>query len=246
MRLLALGFCVLLSASASAMEADRQNVFKADLSNSDLEQAVTAFENVCLPFVWHTTELTHAANVKHNQDLITRQGYDLRVSKVTSEQMVTEPARHEWRPPSQAVIEGVDTVVMQTGEVDMMSGYIPAKYRTVEIRKEAYVSDENARLTAYLGWSIAPQKRPGKSCEVHITSPSLTEADFLDSLIEKDSDWAIKGEWWSQCVSQADDIFLFTVQHSADALSVRMKRNGFYEDDPCKTQIKSMAGQFGR
>jgi len=243
-----------LSASAFASEAEPQNrqsnIFNADLSNPDLALAVSHFQETCMPFVLHETELLQDENMHHYAKLMENQGLEYQSSETRSRRVTIEPSREEWKPPSQAippkrtftvynglsdpVTESTETIVNHTGEIDMRAALVPAIYKTVSSSRQSYYLHSDSRLSARLDWNYASQNHPGKSCEIKLTTPTIDEVQFTTAFIEKDSDWMPTQTDWSQCVRDGEDEFEFTVQHHADALSLHVKRNDFYETDICE------------
>ena len=75
MRLLAIYLTLIMSSAAFATDDYGSNIFKADISHPDLATAVTFFENICLPFVLHETELNFAQDRAHHQGLLEKQNF---------------------------------------------------------------------------------------------------------------------------------------------------------------------------
>jgi hypothetical protein len=132
------------------------------------------------------------------------------------------------------------TTVTQTGEIMGPNAFTPAIYKTRPTEDEIYILQSDNRLTAKLGWNYPSQNHPAKSCEIRLGKAGFESAEFVESFIEKDKDWKRVKPWeaknngWSQCVSDGDDQFLFTVKHHAETLNISVKRNDFYEPKICK------------
>jgi hypothetical protein len=88
----------------------------------------------------------------------------------TSQSIVTrsrrvefEPAREEWKPPSQNIdppytvfnggLKPRITKINPTGEIDMRAALIPPLMKTVTYQVETYNKDTEPRLTAILDWN---------------------------------------------------------------------------------------------
>ena len=100
---------VLLSPSAYGADVE-PNIFNADLSNSDLEMAVTSFEQVCMPFVLHKTELTRELDKAHYKTRLESEGFVFQSHDVIPKRYIIEPERHEWRPASQTINSNNDHI----------------------------------------------------------------------------------------------------------------------------------------
>jgi len=238
MRKLSVIVVLCLSSAAYAADDAPSNIFHADLSNPDLAAAVTAFEDVCMPFVLHKTELTRA--------------------------YLIEPAREEWKPPTQALnagslgararvnthtrgqftvfdgtssqsVKSTKTIVRATGEIGRVP-LVPAKYKTIPTDVQTYALASDARVTAVLDWNFPFQSLPpGKSCEMHLKTPEFDKSEFIESFIEKDADWIPREtfsshRFWEQCVINGKEQFLFTANYSTgedivDSFSVKVTRN---------------------
>ena len=75
MRLLTIFLTLIMGSAAYAADDNESNIFKADISHPDLANAVTSFENICLPFVLHETELNFAQDLAHHQSLLEKQNF---------------------------------------------------------------------------------------------------------------------------------------------------------------------------
>jgi len=182
----------LLSPSAYGVDAE-PNIFNADLSHSDLTQMVKSFEQVCMPFVLHKTELTRELDKEHYKTRLENEGFVFQSHEVILKRYIIEPERHEWRPPSQtinsnndhipkdgqfAIFRGVInrtklpvTVPTQTGEINM-NPVIPAIRKTMITETETFSHSHDNRMTAHLGWNYPSQNHPGKSCEIKASQRS--------------------------------------------------------------------------
>lgn len=248
------GFMILLMGStAFAANESRNNIFNADLYNSDLAELVTSFEQVCLPFVLHKTETTRSLDKAHFKKRLDEHNFSLQSYRTKKERYLVEPSRNEWKPPSQAlrsgqftifndiseaVIHSTKTTILSTGEVDMRAR-IPAKYRTMTTEVETYSLQDEDRLTARLGWNYPSQNHPGKSCEIRLDRASVTLTELTERRIKKDNDWRQKKEdsqindSWSQCIREEDGEFLFTVIHRPETVSIAVKRDDFFTVSIC-------------
>ena len=245
---------MLLSTSAYAADVEL-NIFNADLSHPDLEQVVKSFEQVCMPFVLHKTELTRELDKAHHKNLLQSEGFVFQSHEVIPKRYIIEPERHEWRPPSQtinsnndhipkdgqfAIFRGVInrtelpvTVPTQTGEINMHP-VIPAIQKTVITETETFNHSRDNRMTAHLGWNYSSQNHPGKNCEIKLEQSAISKVEFTESFIEKDADWREEKDGWSQCVKESTDSFRFTVKHDLGSLSLHLVRNDFFETNVCE------------
>ena len=250
MRVLFTFSLVMLSTAAIAAESAPDNMFRADLSNPDLALAVSHFEETCMPFILHKSEVTRDLNKQHMSKQIENLGYDLISSEEKSERVVIAPARAPWKPPAQVrsnnsvgqftvfngissqVVEATQTIVEQTGEI---SGplMIPALYRTLTRDIETYSFNAEDRVSTILVWNYASQDHPGKSCEIKVSDPALTQNEFKAAFIEKDRDWLPKNNSWLQCVREGEDQYRFTAHYEKDVLSLHVIRNDFHAPDIC-------------
>ena len=257
MRLLSVIIPLLLTTSAYAADAE-PNIFNADLSYPDLEQVVTSFEQVCMPFVLHKTELTRELDKAHYKTRLESEGFVFRSHEEIPRRYLIEPARQEWKPPTQAlnagraggvnistsgqftvfnglsnqVVKSTETRISQTGEIDMRA-LVPAKYKSMITESETFNYSRDNRMTAHLGWNYPSQNHPGKSCEIKLEQSAISKVEFTESFIEKDADWREEKDGWSQCVKEGTDSFRFTVKHDLGSLSLHLVRNDFYETNVC-------------
>lgn len=218
--------------------AQSRNAFNADATHPDISTLIDAFELVCMPFVLHQTELTQEANMRHMAGQMERYGYALTSTESKTVNMVIEPHRFEWRPPSQEVIHGQQTIVMQTGEVNMRP-ITPAKFRAFIFHTETYTAQSEPNVTATLDWNFPSQDAPGKACTIALARPTITPDAFKESFIAPDEDWK---EWtsfepnsffWTQCFKDGDTEYKFTAQYKDKALSLSMRRSDFFDRMIC-------------
>ena len=245
----------LFSTAALAAENHADNMFRADLTNPDLSLAISQFEEICMPFVLHKSDVTRELNKRHMSKQIENRDYELVSSEEKSQRVLIAPARVPWKSPEQIqsnnavgqftvfngissqVVESTQTRVGQTGEITGPLR-IPATYRTVTRDFETYSLNADDRVSTNLVWNYASQNHPGKSCEIKVKAPKILQTEFSSAFIEKDKDWFGGTERWSQCVRDGDDEFKFTVHHTPDALSIHVKRNDFYASDICRNWIR--------
>jgi len=250
---------ILFAQSAFAAENEAGNMFSADLSNPDLALAVSHFEETCMPFILHKTEMTQKLDGQHMAKLMTSRGFEYMESETRARRVAIEPSREEWTPKTQAInsshsnrnvsvpsgsftifngtalprgTQQTPTIVNPTGEI-IGPFLTPAIYKSVTTEHLTYGYTEDNRLTAHIGWNYASQNHPGKSCEIKLAAPSITETKFAADFIEKDEDWFERPQGWQQCVRDGDNEFEFTVRRETDAISIHVKRNDFYEPDIC-------------
>ena len=255
MRLLSVIIPLLLTTSAYAADAE-PNIFDADLSHPDLEQVVTSFEQVCMPFVLHKTELTRELDKAHYKTRLESEGFVFRSHETMPRRYLIEPRRQGWRPP-QATNPGrtggvnigtssqftifnriCDEVVKKSpssidNEFITMMNIIPDKYKSMITESETFNYSRDNRMTAHLGWNYPSQNHPGKSCEIKLEQSAISKVEFTESFIEKDADWREEKDGWSQCVKEGTDSFRFTVKHDLGSLSLHLVRNDFYETNVC-------------
>lgn len=246
---------------ASASAAAEGNIFNADMSNPDLSAAISSFEQVCMPFVLHETELARKDDWRHTTGLMKNLGFASNSIVTRSRRVEIEPSRVEWKPPSRAitsshvlkntkqftVFNGVSsqavtdsqTIISKTGEINMRDAYIPPLLKTVTYQVESYTKETEPRLAATLDWNYPSQKDPGKSCAITLDRANIKPARFVEAFIARDEKWtAMPNEdtsqkRWSQCVSDADNDFEFTAEYSEDTISISMKRSDFYAPKLC-------------
>lgn len=258
---------VLLAASAHAddnAQANRSetNVFNADMSNPDLAAVITSFQEVCLPFITHKTELPQSLDIKHYDEQLKKRGYEHLSRSTTRNRYLVAPAPEPWKPASRPtnnlqgarvnntrgkftifngvsnqVVEATETTTIPTGEI-FGPVVIPAKYKTVVRPIEHYSSKEDKRQTVSLGWNYGAPSSPAKSCKIKLERTSISEEIFEADFIEKDDDWrAVSGqdERWSQCTIDGPDEFEFTAERKDGKLSLSVRRNDFFELKLCGT-----------
>ena len=248
-----LAVAALLAPTAIAEDGPTANVFKADMSNPDLAAVITSFQDVCLPFIMHKTELPQSANIKHYSKQLADQGFTLQNRESKSYQVVDGQARQERKPPSRQinpkgeftvfngtshqVVRSSETVVNPTGEIDMRAR-IPAKYMTLTYYTDSYVPEEDERRKITLNWNYNSQKYPAKSCEVKMDQASTIPEAFEANFIEKDGDWQpVQGRdgTWSQCTIDGPDEFEFRAEIKDGVLALTVKRNDFWQPNLCGT-----------
>jgi len=234
---------LVLFATLSIAKGEDKNIFKADLSNPDLEIAVTSFEQVCMPFVLHKTELTREQDKAHHKNLLEDQGYNFqsheRIEKtyLFSKREGNPPIyigilaneqRHEgWYSLHQE--RSNEIAYMPKKVIDARTGELHFEHRNIESEAEVYTQRSDDRLSAQLDWNFLPQSQAGESCWIRLKKPKINEEEFITSFIEKDSDWQKKNRIWSQCVKDEDGEYLFSVEYHPKYLSLRLKRRVFIE-----------------
>lgn len=234
-------FSALIGTTALATEVSEPNVFNADMSNPDLTAAVSAFEQVCMPFVLHETDMTRENDKRHMAKLMQSRGYSFVSSELKPNYVVVEPHQEVWRPPSQAINPNGITIVHQTGENYLISDIIPPVYETKTYEDEIYAFQMDSRLSVNLRWNYLSQKDPGKSCAISLERTAISREDFVESMIAKDTDWRVstsksqtEPKGWSQCIEKADGDYLFKVSQTKGRLKISMKRSDFYELKLCR------------
>lgn len=248
-KFIVVGF-VLVSVSASATD----NIFNADMSNPDLSTLISSFEQVCMPFVLHETELTRENDWRHTVGQMENLGFASQSIVTRSRRVEFEPAREEWKPRSQNINSSFtvfnrgfktgNTIVNPTGEIDMRAALIPPMMQTVTYQVETYKKDTEPRLKAILDWNYPSQKDPGKACAINLERINMRSSLFHEAFISKDDGWKEVPDKdtpklrWSQCVSDADNDFEFTAVHSDNKISLLMKRSDFYEPKLCLNNSK--------
>lgn len=233
--------------SSNAVAAD--NVFNADMSNLDLSTIISSFEQVCMPFVLHETELTRKDDWRHTVGQMKSLGFTSQSIVTRSRRVEFEPAREEWKPPSQNIdppytvfnggLKPRITKINPTGEIDMRAALIPPLMKTVTYQVETYNKDTEPRLTAILDWNYPSQKDPGKACAINLEQANVRPSLFIEAFISRDDGWKEvlskdkRHLRWSQCVSEAENDFEFAAEFSDDTISISMKRSDFYEPELC-------------
>ena len=245
-------FCIPVCASEPILE----NIFHADMTHTDIADVVVAFQDICMPFVLHETELPQAENWHHQAVIMKQKNYTRHARVTKSRQLEYEPSREEWKPQSRAInpprhftvfngasteiVTAVKPLVMQTGEIDMRA-YIPPRLITTTVPSDSYTHNTKPNITAVLDWNYASQKDPGKSCTIALTNTTLKYPKFVQDFIAKDSAWKkphLREEapaQWTQCVKDSDNEFEFTAQHQDGEIKLSMKRSDFYERKLCKS-----------
>ena len=232
-----------------AASPPQSNVFNADLSHPDMAMAVDTFQDVCLPFIMHQTEVPPEDDRQAYIQTLSDKGFDLQETRT---QLITiSPAKLAWKPPSMSVsdVQGAEkktftvyngveevevqfgaTIVENTGEINLRDAQVvtsPAVTGT-QIR-DIYAHRDAPNLTAHLVWSPIPNhKRPAQSCEITLHQTSLTSLQHKTNLIDKDAHWISKlseRNGYAQCTLQDDEAFLFETSLSGQILSVSVKRN---------------------
>ena len=252
MRLLSGVISLCLATSVHAAD-ESANIFNADLSNTDLELAVEAFEQVCMPFVLHKTELTRELDKAHYRNQIETQGFVFQSQENTGKNYSLGPRNEPTKIASEAgwkanknknckftihngvssqVVNSCETIVSQTGEI---GGYATPNIATYKVDSviETYSLQNDERLTLLLGWNYRSQKYPGKSCETKLKQSAITKAEFGKSFIDKDADWQVQDDGLSQCVKDGENSFRFSVKHNPDTLSLHLVRNDLFAPSVC-------------
>jgi len=235
MRLLITCLILLVVPTAYAVDESGSNIFKANLSDSDLSLAISSFENVCLPFVFHKTEMTSRLDRTHYRKLLKQSDLNFQSSKMEYKRYLVE--RGAYKIPSQSITSGTQTVVKQTGELNFRDYYIPAKYKTLTREIETYNLGSDKRLKANIRWSYPSQRNPGKSCEIRLEQSTIDKEGFIKNFIEQDKDWVQKKDEWSQCIKEDDGEFLFVVKHQPKSLSLYLTRDDMFETDLCSKSL---------
>ena len=231
--------CMLLTAllanTALAADTNEPNVFNADTSHPDLAAAISAFEQVCMPFVLHETELTQKQNGQHHAKLMESRGFAFQSSEIRSRRVRIKPYG-ERKPTTRSVKSGTFTVfngaVHPSGELNMRA-LTPANYITLSTQHLKYSLRDDSRLTANINWNYPSQNHPGKSCEIRLDQPKIEIASFAVDFIEKDADWLLKNNGWTQCITEGEDQFRFEVSRTPQTLAISMIRNDFYKPNIC-------------
>ena len=160
--------CMLLTAllanTALAADTSEPNVFNADTSHPDLAAAISAFEETCMPFVLHETEMDREHDKLHMAKLMKSRGFAFKSSALKANRVVVEPGREEWRPASQAINPNGITIVNQTGEIDM-TPWIPPVYEVKTYEYEVYTNQNQPRLQAHIRWTTYLKKTQGNSAK---------------------------------------------------------------------------------
>ena len=236
---------------AFAADQPRPNVFNADMSHPDLAAIITAFETVCLPFITHTTDLPQSLDQQHHVKLLSQQGFQFHDRARKEDRYLIKEAREAWEPelgskinaksftvfnlPPSPPVNRTTAIIGQSGEIGRVP-YIPGVYKTITRDMDNYVSKVDARQMAILGWNYASQNHPGKSCDIVLKTSELPSQVLKTNFIEKDTDW--RESWkqkglWSQCTVDGQDEYEFTAVHTADMLSLSVRRNDLYENRLC-------------
>jgi len=250
MRYFGLALIFIFGTAGQAYADPLDNIFGADLSHPDLELSVKSFEQICMPFVLHKTELTREMGKAHWAETLAVQGYELSSTERVEKRYIVEPHREEWKPETPAldastgkftVFDGasdrVVTSIPPTGEIDMRA-FVPAKHETMLTDVETFEFGDEERLSAVLDWNILSKNSPGKSCEIIMERPQISLADFTENFIQKDVDWTSKDDGWSQCVKDGEDEFLFSVSYQTEELTLSVRRSDFWEPKPCGSRHK--------
>ena len=240
----------LLGMTAHAAQANEPNVFNADLTHPDLALAVSAFEETCMPFVLHETEMDREHDKQHMAKLMQSRGFTYMASKPTeNERYLVAPAPTYWeqnsRPDFTVFYNVSDQVVLSTKTVVSRSrntarNSSKAKYVGIVRHIQTYSDENYPRLSVDITWNYPTQKDPGKQCEISVSQTAISRSDFTESFIAKDADWVAKADRstiaplsWSQCVKDGEDGFAFKVSHEDDTVKISMRRSDFYESKLC-------------
>ena len=222
-----------LGTAALAADNAPDNMFSADLTNPDLALAVSHFEETCMPFVLHETELPREMDIRHMAKLMESRSYVLKSSETKTVRIKLAPAVIPLDP---AKLSRTDRhyrqFKIQLGEI-IGPVTIPATYKTVKEEVETYLLSTDERLSSTLWWNYPTKNHPGKSCEINLITKNLTPTQFTTAFIGKDSDWNQTESGWKQCVHDGEDEFEFAVQHNTDALTLKIRRNSFYQPHIC-------------
>ena len=248
-RYLPIALAALCLAPVSFAESPPQsNIFNADLSHPDIATAVETFQDVCLPFIMHQTEVTPEDDRQAYIQTLSDKGFGF---VETRTQLITiSPAKLAWMPSimnvndsekttktitvyngtEQVEVEVEGVVIPNTGAINLRDAQVvtsPAV--TGDQIQDMYEHGDTPNLTAHLVWSPIPNyKRPAQSCEITLHQTSLTSLQHKTHLIDKDSHWVSKPsghKGYAQCTLQDDEAFLFETSLSGQTLSVSVKRN---------------------
>ena len=232
-----------------AASPPQSNIFNADLSHPDMAMAVDTFQDVCLPFIMHQTEVPPEDDRQAYIQTLSDKRFNLQETRT---QLVTiSPAKLAWKPPSMSVndvqraekktftvyngVEEVElklgaTIVENTGEINLRDAQVvtsPAV--TGDQIQDMYEHGDTPNLTALLVWSPIPNhKRPAQSCEITLRQTSLTSLQHQTHLIDNDTHWVSKPsrqKGYAQCTLQDDEAFLFETRLNDQTLSISVKRN---------------------
>lgn len=216
---------------ALAAETAAPNVFNADMSNPDLSLVVNSFEQLCMPFVLHETELTRLVNKAHMAQLMKSRGYSFQAVSSKTLRVQVEPRPKHKRPSARA---------LTNTEGELLPFYeVPENYVAFSLETETYKNQDEPRLMAMIGWNYPSQKDPGKSCAITLDHAVIEPALFLRNFIERDEDWKetpvenARQTRWSQCVSDADNDFEFMAEYRDDKISISVTRSDFYAPELC-------------
>ena len=259
--------CMLLTAfvanTAFAADTSEPNVFNADTSHPDLAAAISAFEETCMPFVLHQTELTKQQNVQHRDRHMQSLGFSFLYLETFSRKVIVDEQeaqiiQDKWDAEKRRLEElnktknGHFTVFNGGSNTWGQPARIPTHFRTVTQPHGIYELQSDPRVTANIGWNYASQNHPGKSCSISLAKPAVSLTRLKSDFIDNDPDWIAKYKNfnvdpsmpredivnWSQCVRDGDDEFKFTVTKTDETLSIHVIRNDFYTPDVCINWLK--------
>lgn len=233
--------------SSAALADGSENIFKADLSNAEISATVNAFEDVCMPFILHVSELTQAHDRSHHQIILESRGFIFKENR-RQRYRIYDGTEGQWRPKSVKLlgsgsrvndnVKGEFTVfngvaaevakssqklIKQTGEI-FSTRDIPI-YKTG--LNEIYETNAYAQLSAELAWNpYKSQKQPAKSCSIKFNKPSFSNDVLTQTVVKKDDDWKRRGmvNSWFQCVAQDEGRLLFTMNNQSDDFSIKVER----------------------
>ncbi len=272
MRILALLFTVVFSAYAIAAEDAQlepaENIFHADLSHPDLAKIVTSFEQVCMPFILHKTELPHELNRVHMRTQLEDLGFEFEKADEVKGRHYVKTVDYGWKTTSftggipisdnvkgkftvfngisEQVVDHSDTVLFKNSERDLRAIF-PMRFediflidyfKTLDTEIISYKHRYDTRTKAKLEFNPMSQKYPAVTCAIKLETPIINVSGFTQNFIDKDEDWQPNETSWSQCVSDGEDKFFFTATATEEEITLDVTRNGFYVEDPCRNNSR--------
>ena len=212
-----------------AASPPQSNIFNADLSHPDMAMAVDTFQDVCLPFIMHRTELPSEED--HDLHVKILASHDFKRISVKEENIIVSIKPGVWKPAAQNIQnsgpnDDRQTIVMRTGEISMHIGPV-VEYGVRYL--DGYQNIQNSDVMAILAWSPIPDhKRPAQSCEIHINQTALNSETYRRDFISQDADWIQNRRTdtaFSQCTAQGDELFLFKTSLIKNRMTLSVARN---------------------
>lgn len=224
--------CILssLSLTACISHPKAPNIFKADISHPELVQITHAFENICLPFIAHETQLSRKQDQKFYHQYLGDMNFKLVESRQNT--VLIDPIVPMNPDKTYTVFDGTSPPAIVHPTREYGGPGMVSTVKTGLSEQDLFQEQSNPNLAASLNWNpYQSQKRPASSCQIKLYTSEVSTQDIMDAVIKKDSDWTNDSSFdstfskWSQCAQDDGDDFLFTISRTHQQVSLKVVRN---------------------